>query len=104
MYVDLVVESAQARNSDGLAKRTHVLEHFGGIANQAKTGRDHQKRHRDQKPPIVVDAPDGKLVEHLEPEGAKLVNVRRIRTMLRNDGTNETCQADEHKQADGKTH
>ncbi len=99
-----VGEGAQAADAHVLAKRTRVAQHLGRVADQADRGRHDQERHDQQEPPAVVDVPDRELVEHFEPERAELVDVIAGRAVLLQHRSHQARHADEHQQADGKTH
>src|SRR5690606_32205686 len=99
-----MMECAQAAAANILAKRAHIAHHFWSIANQTDTGRAHQESHDQQEPPAVIHMPDGKFIEELEPEGAKLVDIDAGDLILLKHGTNNAGHADKHQQANCKAH
>ena len=99
-----MVKRLQARGPNVLAKRSRFFEHFGCIADQTQAGRGHEKRHRDQEPPVVIDMPNREFVEDIEPERTKLIDITVGGTALGNDRTNDASQTDINQQANRKAH
>src|SRR5690606_33661599 len=104
LNINAVRKGTQAAFADVLAKRAHVLEHFGRIAYQADAGGDHQKSHDKQEPPGVVDLRHAEFAENSIPVHAELVGVSQIRLILLQNRANNAGHADKHEQAHSETH
>src|SRR5699024_10068358 len=90
--------------ADVFPKVTELAQHLWGITNQTQGGRHHQKAHRGQKPPAVIDIPDGKNIKPPHPEQTKLVDISIGQLVLRQYSDNNACNTDKNQQAKLKTH
>ncbi len=104
LNVNAMREGAQAAFANILAKRAHILEHFGRIAYQANAGGDHQKGHDEQEPPGIVDFGHTEFAEDGVPVHAELVGVGQLWLVLLQHSADNAGHADEHEQAHRETH
>ena len=87
-----------------LAEIAHLAQHRRTVAENAQTGRQHQKTQNRQKPGSVIDIVKTQCLKYRKPERPELGNVIGIRFGLLEYGADDGSNGQYGQQADGKAH
>ena len=85
-------------------KRLHFAPERRHIANQAQTGRNHQKHHDNDKPCRSIDVIQSQKTKNLRPKRSEFDQIIRLRLVLLQHRTDNRCNTQQTEQSDCKAH
>ncbi|ABA49046.1 hypothetical protein BURPS1710b_3743 [Burkholderia pseudomallei 1710b] len=100
----LVMKRAQAAFADLVLPALRVGEHLRRVADHAQRDRHDEEDQDQHEPPRAVDRIEAQRAEDVGPERAELIDVVRVRIVLRENRADDARDRQDDEQRDRKSH